>query len=137
MSKTLLLIVCENVQLIFEKSEDGTIAPKPQIICPLESISMFSVPGYFSFSVYVSLTGVDIEKSYVYVTVCSPNGDEINRTNNVPLPKELKSSDSAKFSFDFRNFTFKECGEYTVKLFVNEELAKKTTFMVTAKERGE
>lgn len=132
MCKALSFVVCENVYVSQEMLKDGNIVQKPQIICPIDTMKLLSIPSCFSFAIFGSLIDipVDNENNVLYVVIYSPDGLEDFKTDEMKIPDLDKSDPNIKFSFDFRNYIFDVCGKYTVKLFINSSAIAETQFMV-------
>lgn len=137
MCKVSSFIICENVQTLTEKTDNGEIIQKPQIINPINTISLYSIPSYFTFAIFGNLTEIDddCDNATIYIEIYKPNGLVYFKSKELPLPiHEIQNSD-LKFSYDIRNFTFEYYGKYNIKLYVKNNCIAETQF--TVEERSD
>jgi len=136
MCKASSFIVCENVQTQIEKTENNEIIQKPQIINPIDTISMFSFPGYFTFAIFGNLIDIDENcvNDTIHIEIINPKNDIEFKSRELPIPAFETLNSSLKFSYDIRNFTFNSAGIYKVKLFLNDKELSEAQFTVEGSE---
>lgn len=132
MCKASSFIICENVQTQIEKTEKNGIIQKPQIINPIDTISMFSFPGYFTFAIFGNLIDIDenCANDTIHIEIINPDNKVEFESQKLPIPSFTSLNSSLKFSYDIRNFTFNKEGLYKVKLFLNEKELSEAQFTV-------
>lgn len=136
MCKASTFIICENVQTVIEKTDKNEIIQKPQIINPIDTISMFSFPGYFTFAIFGNLINIDdeCENATIHIEIIDPDNEIRFKSRELPIPSFTTSNSSLKFSYDIRNFTFNKAGIYKVKLFLNDKELSEVKFTVERSE---
>lgn len=106
------------------------IAPdgkQQQLFIPLQLIRPVSLPSNYSFVIICNIVGLDTAKeNYIKIQFITSSGKIIVQTENVKVQIPEATSgvqpDIMQFNLDIRNIVIDEYGDFTTKIFLNEEI---------------
>lgn len=122
MAQIVSFVYCDKVQ---QKFVNGQL--QPQVVQPLTFLSPINFPSNYSFSIVCSFNGINtFEKNTLEVRLLSPTKKLVESTGKINLEIDDKNSEtdnvSMTFNLDFHNIIFREEGEYTTEIILNDVL---------------
>ncbi|MCA1319797.1 hypothetical protein LC085_07705 [Bacillus tianshenii] len=122
------LIICDSVNFVKNQGPDE----KMMIIEPLIGYVPPFLPTQHSFSIAGAINNLEAEKSYSFkVETTNPIGELLSKQEgNIKSGKIENLPSNSSFVIDLRNIPLVNEGEYTVKVYLDDEVIGTQTFSV-------
>lgn len=123
MTRISTFVYCEGVQ-----NENTPKTVKNNIIGPMNVLRPMYIPGTFSFSIFVSILGVDLNQDHNLRITFSYEESIIVDTGNSLLAAQKLESDLPEsergfmLNMDLRNVVLKKEGSYKTSVYLDENL---------------
>jgi hypothetical protein len=103
------------------------------------------IPSLFSFGIFFGIIDLDTQDDHTFrFTFTNPQGNVLIDSDTIPMPKVNHNSTNLPpqlrgilMNMEFRNVAFKEEGEYSSEIFVNEESLGRYPIYVHGKDEQE
>lgn len=139
MVKLKTFLYCESINM-----EPTQNAPKLNLVGPLQVLTPMFIPGMFSFSIFMNISGEEVCNSGVFRVVFKKAGSNENiiDTGNQMLPgvgfgNGIPNEEHGfMINMDFRNVVIREEGLYVSEVYFNNEKVGESGIYAKAAENN-
>ncbi|WP_455793016.1 DUF6941 family protein [Clostridium butyricum] len=123
MERISTFVYCESVQ-----NENTPTGIKNNILGPMNALRPMYIPGTFSFSIFLSILGIDLSKTHIMKIIFTDGKENIVNTGDSQLPAQDLEPDLPEsergfmMNMDLRNVVLKKEGIYKTQVYFDDKL---------------